>query len=106
MENSITSNYVCDLVEKLLNKKSHETAVARKKWEDIFLVKHTKKKDRSWLSFIKSLILITLGEILNLTSEIYFNEENARRKKLSTKYVGNLKINISSDSSTHQQKAG
>ena len=26
-------------------------------------------------------------------------------RKLSTKYVGNLKINISSDSSTHQQKA-
>lgn len=32
-------------------------------------------------------------------------KKKIHEKKLSTKYVGNLKINISSDSSTHQQKA-
>lgn len=50
MENSITSNYVYDLVEKLLNKESHETG---------YIAEDEKRKkitvddaDENWLNFI------------------------------------------------------
>lgn len=60
--------------------------------------------DENWLNFIINLLNLNR----NLKWNFRFFEEkklNVNERKLSTKYVGNLKINISSDSSTHQQKA-
>jgi hypothetical protein len=62
--------------------------------------------DESWLSFIK--ISYFNHSWRNFKPQVKFisMKKTRKEKKLSTKYVGNLKINISSDSSTHQQKAG
>ena len=108
VENSITSNYVYDLVEKLLNKESHETGYVEKEEEE----DEKRKNHGRWcwwklIEFHYKSLKFKSQRSFKWNFRLFLRKKklNVNERKLSTKYVGNLKINISSDSSTHQQKA-